>query len=176
MREKEMDGATWTKEAAAIQAVAGRYRIPFLVNDSVEVAAAVGADGVHLGQSDGSVAAARKMLGPERIIGVSAHNVPLALAAEKEGADYIGVGAIFPTATKGDAATVSLPELQEICRAVKIPVVAIGGIREDNLHRLAGSGIDGIAVVSALFAADDIEAAARRLRRLLPFGKEEENR
>lgn len=139
--------------------------MPFLVNDSVEVARRAGADGVHVGQRDMPADKVRALLGPGCIVGVSAQTVEQALEAERRGADYLGVGAVFSTSTKRDAAPVSRRTLREICAAVSIPVCAIGGITLENALTLAGTGIAGLAVVSAVFAAPDIEAAAQALHR-----------
>ena len=138
--------------------------VPFVVNDDVAAARLAGADGVHVGQDDAACADARAELGPDAIVGVSVQTVEQALAAQADGADYLGVGAVFATPTKPDAADVGADGLAAICAAVDIPVVAIGGLNERTVPALAGTGADGAAVVSAIFAADDIEAAARRLR------------
>lgn len=164
LREKNLCRADFLSEAETLKALCRRYGVPFLVNDDVEIAAAVGADGVHVGQSDMEAGRVRALLGPDRILGVSAQTVEEALLAQERGADYLGVGAVFPTDTKKDAGAVSYETLQSICRAVSIPVVAIGGITKENVSRLAGSGIDGVAVVSAIFAAPDIERAAAELK------------
>ena len=140
--------------------------VPFIVDDCVEAAVRADADGVHIGQEDGSVAAARELLGPNRILGVSAQTVEQALAAEREGADYLGVGALIPTATKPDAIDVTFEELRAICNAVRIPVVGIGGLNVRTIPQLAGYGADGAAVVSGIFASADCEAAARELRKV----------
>lgn len=137
--------------------------VPFVVNDDVRAALAAGADGVHVGQSDLACAQARELLGPRAIVGVSASTVEQALAAQAAGASYLGVGAVFPTATKADADNPGLEGLAAICAAVDIPVVAIGGLHADNVGTLAGTGACGAAVVSALFATEDIEQAAREL-------------
>ena len=163
IREKELDDAAFLEQAKAVKAVTDRYGVPFVVNDNVGVAKAVDADGVHVGQSDMEAGDVRAKLGQDKIIGVSVQTVEQAVLAEKRGADYLGVGAVFPTATKQDAAEVPFETLKEICGAVSIPVVAIGGIHQENVARLAGSGIDGVAVVSAVFAAEDIESAAAEL-------------
>lgn len=150
-------------------------RVPLVVNDDVEAVVLSGADGVHVGQSDAACAEARRRLGPQAIVGVSVQTVEQALAAQAAGASYLGVGAMFATSTKPDAQMVPLEELRAICRAVDIPVVAIGGIGASVLPRLAHTGIAGVAVVSALFAAPDIEAATRELARSLaavPLGQE----
>ena len=140
--------------------------VPLVIDDDVEAARRSGADGVHVGQSDTACAAAREALGPDAIVGVSAHTVDEALAAQAAGADYLGVGALFGTSTKSDTVAVSLEDLARICAAVDIPVTAIGGVSARTLPSLAGTGAAGAAVVSAIFAAEDIEAATRELRRL----------
>ena len=165
LREKDMDMDAFANEAAQIRALCHRYGVPFLVNDSVEVARRAGADGVHVGQRDMPADKVRALLGPGCIVGVSAQTVEQALEAERRGADYLGVGAVFSTSTKRDAAPVSSRTLREICAAVSIPVCAIGGITLENAPTLAGTGIAGLAVVSAVFAAPDIEAAAQALHR-----------
>lgn len=167
IREKELDKDAFLAEAKKLKAVTDRYGIPFVINDDVEIALAVDADGVHVGQSDMEAGDVREKLGPEKIIGVSVRTVEQALLAQQRGADYLGVGAVFPTSTKPDAAEVSFDILQAICEAVDIPVVAIGGIQQENVMELKGSGIDGVAVVSAIFAAEDIETAARRLHSIM---------
>lgn len=164
LREKNLDEKTFMDEARALKALCAEFRVPFIVNDNVEAVKKIGADGVHIGQSDMEVSAARKILGPGKIIGVSARTAGEAAAAERLGADYIGAGAVFPTASKDDAAEVTPGALREICLAVKIPVVAIGGINEGNISLLRGSGAAGVAVISAIFAQGDIAAAAARLK------------
>ena len=166
LREKELDQQHFLDEAKKIQKLCKKYQVPFIINDNVEIALAIDADGVHVGQSDMEAGDVRKKLGPDKIIGVSARTVEQAVLAEKRGADYLGVGAVFPTGTKTDAREVSHETLKEICEAVSIPVVAIGGISKKNVSELAGSGICGIAVVSALFAQPDIEAATIELKTL----------
>ena len=166
VREKGMDHAAFLAEAGELKALAGRYHVPFVVNDSVEVALECGADGVHVGQSDIQGRDIRALIGPDKILGISANTVETALAAQKAGADYIGVGAVFGTTTKKDAKNLSVEQLRAICDAVDIPVVAIGGIGAENLLQLRGSGVDGVAVVSAIFAQPDPGAAAKRLRAL----------
>ncbi|WP_307740189.1 thiamine phosphate synthase [uncultured Parolsenella sp.] len=141
--------------------------VPFLIDDDVALAAEVGADGVHVGQEDMACSEARRILGPDAIVGVSAQTVAEACAAEEAGADYLGVGALHPTATKPDAVDVAYDELSRICSAVSIPVVGIGGVDAASAHELAGTGVAGGAVVSALFASDDPETAARALVREL---------
>ena len=166
LREKELEEQAFLEEAKVIQDLCKKYQVPFLINDNVELAASIGADGVHVGQSDMAAGAAREKLGPDRIIGGSARTVEEALEAQRQGADYLGVGAVFPTGSKADAVEVDHQVLKEICSAVEIPVIAIGGIGRDNVAQLKGSGICGIAVISAIFAQNDIEAAARELRGL----------
>lgn len=166
LREKELDWEAILAEAREIQAIAGRYRVPFVINDSVDIALACDADGVHVGQSDLMGRDVRALIGPDKILGITANTVELAVAAERAGADYIGAGAVFGTTTKHNAKNLSLDTLKAICQAVNIPVVAIGGINADNLPQLAGTGAAGAAVVSALFAQKDPEEAARRMRAL----------
>ncbi len=166
LREKDLPRDEFRAEALRVKEVCRRFGVPLLINDNVELAREVGADGVHVGQDDMDMKAARALLGPHAIIGVSAHNVEEAVRAERDGADYLGSGAVFPTGTKGNVRALPLDELKAICAAVKIPVVAIGGIGAENIGRLAGSGVVGAAVVSAIFAQSDIEAAARGLREL----------
>ena len=139
------------------------FRVPYVVNDEVEIAKAIDADGVHIGQSDKALVDARKILGPDKIIGVSAQTVEQAVEAQKNGADYLGVGSIFTTSTKLDADDVSLETLRAICDAVSIPVVAIGGIKEDNILDLKGTNVDGVAIVSGIFGAENIKEATSKL-------------
>ena len=166
LREKELDRATFLAEAKELKALTAKYRVPFVINDDIDIALESDADGVHLGQTDLMGRDARALIGPDKILGITANTVELAVAAEKAGADYIGAGAVFGTTTKQNAKNLSLDILRDICQAVTIPVVAIGGINGDNLPRLAGTGAAGAAVVSALFAQKDPEEAARRLRAL----------
>jgi thiamine-phosphate pyrophosphorylase len=163
LREKELDKEALLQEARLLRELCSRYRVPFVLDDDVETALRSGADGVHLGQKDMAIEEARKLLGPDRIIGMSARTVEQALDAQERGADYLGVGAVFGTSTKGDAVALPREILQAICEAVSIPVVAIGGIQEKNILELRGTGVDGAAVVSALFAAEDPRSAAERL-------------
>lgn len=163
LREKGPKSSAVLREALAIRELCNRYGVPFVVDDDVEMARKAGADGVHLGQKDMEIEEARRFLGPERLIGMSARTVEQAMDAQARGADYLGVGAVFGSSTKGDAVFLPHQTLQEICRAVSIPVVAIGGISEDNILQLKGTGIDGVAVVSALFAEENVRAAAERL-------------
>lgn len=166
LREKHLSREQFRAEALEIKAICQRYGVPFLINDDVDLALEVDADGVHVGQEDMEAGRARQRLGPDKIIGVSAHNVAEALQAQAAGADYLGAGAVFPTGTKGNVTALAYETLRDICQSVDIPVVAIGGIGPDNLPTLAGSGIRGVAVVSALFAQPDPEGGARRLRAL----------
>ena len=163
LREKELGYEGFLAEAKSIKAITDRYCIPLIINDSVEVALACGADGVHIGQGDMPARNARKLIGDGRILGVSVQTVAQALTAQRCGADYLGVGAVFPTSTKADADAVSYDTLKAICAAVDIPVVAIGGITAANIASLAGSGIDGVAVVSAVLASPDIPRATDEL-------------
>lgn len=166
LREKHLDHEHFLKEAKEIKELCRKYQVPFLINDDVDLAVEVDADGVHVGQHDMEAGEVRKKIGPNRILGVSAQTVEQALLAQQAGADYLGVGAVFPTGTKDDADAVSIQTLGEICRAVSIPVVAIGGIGQHNVMQLVGSGICGIAVVSALYAQPDIQNAASTLHAL----------
>jgi thiamine-phosphate pyrophosphorylase len=164
LREKHLDQEHFMQEAVEIQKLCKKYGVPFVINDNVEIAAAMNADGVHVGQSDMEASDVRKKLGPDKIIGVSAQTVEQALLAQAKGADYLGVGAVFPTGSKADAEEVSHETLQRICEMVSIPVIAIGGISKDNVCQLKGSGICGIAVISAIFAQNDIEIATKELK------------
>ena len=164
LREKTLEEPAFLQEARELQALCRSYHVPFIVNDNVDIALAMDADGVHVGQSDMEALDVRAKLGPDKIIGVSAQTVEQALLAEKHGADYLGVGAVFPTGSKADAEEVSFDTLKAICQAVSIPVVAIGGIRRGNVARLAGSGICGVAVISAVYGAADIRAASQELK------------
>ncbi|MBU5455165.1 thiamine phosphate synthase [Caproiciproducens sp. MSJ-32] len=166
LREKNLPFDEFLAEANEIKELCKEYMVPFVINDNVDVALACDADGVHLGQDDMSPIEARKMLGDNKIIGISAVNLEQAILAEKQGADYLGVGAVFPTSTKEDADYVSYEELKKICEAVSIPVVAIGGIGANNIMELKGSGIDGISVVSAIFAQKNIKEATENLLKL----------
>lgn len=166
LREKNLDDEETLKEAVLLQDLCKKYKVPFVVNDKVEVALEMDADGVHVGQSDMEAGNVRQLLGPDKIIGVSAQTVEQALLAQERGADYLGVGAVFPTGSKSDAVEVDHDTLRAICQAVDIPVVAIGGISRENVSRLAGTGICGIAVISAIFAQKDIRTSTRELKEL----------
>ena len=164
LREKTLEEDKFLEEAKLLQTLCRERKIPFIINDNVDIAVAMDADGVHVGQSDMEALDVRAKVGPDKIVGVSAQTVEQALLAEKHGADYLGVGAVFPTGSKDDADDVSYETLKAICEAVSIPVVAIGGISQENVSRLAGSGICGVAVISAIYAAKDIRAAASKLK------------
>ncbi len=166
LREKNLADASILAEAREISALCKQYRVPFILNDNVALAAQCGADGVHLGQEDMDPAEARRILGPDAIIGVSAHNVAEAKAAVAAGADYLGCGAMFATTTKTNVTALPKETLRAICAAVGVPVVAIGGISKQNLLSLAHCGEAGVALVSAIFAAEDIEEECRELRKL----------
>ena len=166
LREKHLGQDDFLAEARRFVALCREKGAVSIINDNVEIAAEVGADGVHVGQEDLACGRARAILGPDKIIGVSAHSVDEALAAQAAGADYLGVGAAFVSHTKGDAKPIAAETMAAITAAVDIPVVAIGGITRENLPTLVGRGLDGVAVVSALFAQKDVKAAAAELRRL----------
>ena len=163
LREKELDEERFLREAEEIFTLCKRYRVPFFINDNVALALRCHADGVHVGQDDMDVAEVRRLVGQEMMIGVSVHTVEEACAAAAGGADYLGVGAMFATSTKTDASLVTKETLRAICDAVSIPVVAIGGINKSNLLELAGTGVDGVALVSAIFSAADIATECRLL-------------
>lgn len=165
LREKDLSEEAFLEEAEEIQKLCARYGVPFVINDNVDIAARIGADGVHVGQSDMEAGDVRKRLGPDKIIGVSAQTVEQARKAQAHGADYLGVGAVFPTGSKADAVEVDHETVKEICNAVDIPVIAIGGITAENVTDLKGTGICGAAVISAIFAQRDIEAAAQVLKK-----------
>ena len=164
LREKDLAQEEFQKEARQIQELCKKHQVPFLINDNVELAVGIEADGVHVGQHDMEAGQVRQKIGPDKILGVSAQTVEQALKAQAAGADYLGVGAVFPTGSKADVQELPYETLKEICAAVSIPVVAIGGITRENVKELAGSGICGVAVISAIYAADHIEKAARDLK------------
>ena len=166
LREKDLDDESFYKEAVRLQEMAREYGVPFVVNDNVDIAVRMDADGVHVGQSDMEAGDVRALIGPDKILGVSAQTVEQAVLAEKRGADYLGVGAVFPTGSKDDAVEVSHETLKAICEAVSIPVVAIGGITVNNTPELAGSGICGIAVISAIYGQKDIYQATVSLKKV----------
>lgn len=167
IREKDdmvLDHDAYLAEALELKALCKRYGVPFVVDDDVELALECGADGVHVGQSDMEAGTVREKLGADKILGVSAQTVEEAVLAEKRGADYLGVGAVFHTGSKADAEDVSHETLKQICEAVSIPVIAIGGITRDNVRELSGTGICGIAVISAILAKKDVKEAAADLK------------
>lgn len=164
LREKKLDEESFLQEAIEIKGLCKKYNVPFVINDNVDIALKMDADGVHVGQSDMEAGDVRKKIGNDKIIGVSAQTVEQAIKARERGADYLGVGAVFPTGSKDDAEDVSYDTLKAICQAVDIPVIAIGGITKDNVKELSGSGICGIAVISAIFAQKNIEEATAELK------------
>ena len=166
LREKELDETAFLQEAKELCALCRRYGVPFIVNDNVDIAIACGADGIHVGQEDLAAGEVRRRVGENMILGVSVHTVEEACQAVRDGADYLGLGAVFPTNTKTDVEQMSNETLRAICDAVDVPIVAIGGINRSNILRLAGSGVDGVALVSAIFSAEDIEGTCRELRAL----------
>ena len=163
IREKDLDEKAFLSEAEELLALCRSYGVPFIVNDNVELAVKIGADGVHVGQSDMNARDVRALIGNDKILGVSTQTVEQALFAQECGADYLGVGAVFPTGSKDDAEVLDRKTLMDICKAVSIPVVAIGGITKDNVRELKGTGIAGISVISAIFAQKDIQNATAEL-------------
>ena len=166
LREKNMGEEEFLAEAKEIARLCKSYHVPFVINDNVDIALEIDADGVHVGQSDMEAGDVRAKLGPDKIIGVSAQTVEQALLAQERGADYLGVGAVFHTDSKADAADISHETLKAITEAVDIPVIAIGGISKENVSELSGTGICGIAVISAIFAEKDIKNATKKLKKL----------
>ena len=166
LREKALDETAFLQEARDICALCRRYGVPFIVNDNVDVAVACGADGVHVGQEDMEAGEVRRRVGEDMILGVSVHTVEEARQAIRNGADYLGLGAVFPTGTKTDADVMPGDMIRAICGAVDVPTVAIGGMNRSNILQLSGSGVDGAALVSAIFGAEDIEGVCRELRAL----------
>ena len=164
LREKDLDEERFLEEAKEIKELCRRYQVPFVINDNVGIAQAVDADGVHVGQSDMEAGDVRARLGQDKIIGVSAQTVEQALLAESRGADYLGVGAVFATGSKADASEVDHETVKAICQAVHIPVIAIGGITGENVGALTGTGVCGVAVISAIFAQEDVEEGTRKLK------------
>ncbi|MCE5285680.1 MAG: thiamine phosphate synthase [Pelosinus sp.] len=171
LREKAVSTLDFYEIALKVKEIAKEYSVPFLINDRLDIALAVDADGLHIGQEDMPLTVARKILGPDKLIGVSTFTVEESLLAVKEGADYLGVGAIFPTGSKADAHTVSLTALAQIKEAVNIPVVAIGGINEQNAERAMAAGIDGVSVISAILAQADVQEAAKNLQKIICSSK-----
>lgn len=165
LREKNLDEDEFVAEAMQIKELCRRYNVPLIINDNVDVALKSGADGVHVGIEDAPVAEIRRKVGKNFIIGATAKTVEQAQSAEKAGADYLGVGAVFPSPTKKNAIRITNGQLKEICSSVSIPAVAIGGISLKNVDELEGGGMDGIAVVSAIFAAEDIKGTTAELKK-----------
>ena len=174
LREKELSSLEFYNQAVAVKQVTDKYHIPLIINDRIDIAMAVQATGVHIGQHDLPAAAVRKVIGENMLLGVSASSIAEAIQAQQDGADYLGVGAMFPTGTKTDAESVSMEELQKIRTAVSLPIVVIGGINKGNAGRFKPMGIDGLAVVSAIIAQSDIKPAAAELKDLF-CGKEKKN-
>ena len=166
LREKELDEEEFLAEAMEIAPLCKQYGVPFFINDNVDIAIKCKADGIHVGQEDMIASKVRQKVGDDMMIGVSVHSVEEAIEAVKNGADCLGVGAMFSTSTKTDIDVLPKEILRDICEAVDVPVVAIGGIGKGNLSQLAGTGVDGVALVSAIFAADDIESECRLLRKM----------
>jgi len=167
LREKELSSLEFYNQAVAVKQVTDKYHIPLIINDRIDIAMAVQATGVHIGQHDLPAAAVRKVIGENMLLGVSASSIAEAIKAQKGGADYLGVGAVCATSTKKDANVVSKEEIKKICHTVEIPVVAIGGIKKENIKTLKGTDVDGVAVVSAIFAAKDIKKDTKQLRSLV---------
>lgn len=163
LREKNLEYDDFKKLALKVKKVTDKYKIPFVINDNIDIVIEVDTDGLHIGQGDMAIEKARKMIGEDKILGVSASNMDQAIDAEEKGADYIGVGAIFPTSSKDTEVSLSLEELKNIKERVKIPVVAIGGISHENIHLLEASKIDGVSVISTILAKEDIGQATKDL-------------
>jgi thiamine-phosphate pyrophosphorylase len=163
LREKELNDEEFLAEAIEIKALCTAYNIPFIINDNVDVAIKCQADGIHVGQMDMAAGDVRQRIGKDMILGVSTQTVEQAQKAVEQGADYLGVGAVFSTQTKADAKPLSHNIVRDICKAVRVPIVAIGGITKQNILQLSGTGVDGVALVSAIFAAKDIESECRQL-------------
>ena len=166
LREKQLDEDAFLQEALELKALCHQYHVPLLINDNVDIALKSGAGGVHVGQGDMPVAEVRRILGNDKIIGVTAKTVEQALSAQSAGADYLGSGAMFATSTKTDTYQIDYQVFKAICKAVKIPVVAIGGINKNNITQISGLGMNGVALVSAIFSAEDIEQECRELKLL----------
>ncbi len=166
LREKSLSKEEFLKEAHEVKKLTDKYQVPLIINDDLEIALQADAAGVHVGQKDMKAGEARKKLGPDKILGVSCRTVEDAKKAEKMGADYLGVGAMFATSTKTEAEVITKERLTAICQAVSIPVVAIGGIKEKNMLDLSDSGISGVAVISGIYAQKDIESTCQRLLKL----------
>lgn len=167
IREKNISDEEYLSRSIELRKICNKYNVPFIVDDNVEIALASGADGVHVGQKDLLNRNIRAMIGSDKILGISANSVELAIAAEKAGADYIGVGSIQLSPTKGESKVLSLEYVQEICHSVSIPVVAIGGVNEQNIPKLKDTGVAGVAVISAIFGKDDVAEATYKLKKLV---------
>lgn len=167
LREKNLDTDSFFKEAIKIKELCKKYNVPFIINDNVEIALKSNADGIHVGQDDMNAKEVRKLIGNDKILGISVQTVEQALLAQEQGANYLGVGSIFTTTSKDDAKNVSINTLKEICNAVNIPVVAIGGIDKNNIKQLSKTGINGIAVISAIYANKNIKEATATLKKLV---------
>ena len=167
LREKNLDTDSFFKEAIKIKELCKKYNVPFIINDNVEIALKSNADGIHVGQDDMNAKEVRKLIGNDKILGISVQTVEQALLAQEQGANYLGVGSIFTTTSKDDAKNVSINTLKEICNAVNIPVVAIGGIDKDNIKQLSKTGINGIAVISAIYANKNIKEATATFKKLV---------
>lgn len=163
IREKTADTLDFYNLALKVKEITTKYNVPLIINDRVDVALAIDADGVHVGQSDMPCEVTRKLVGPDKIVGVSAATIDEAKKAEKDGADYIGTGAVFPTATKDDAPKITKKELKEVADSIDIPVVAIGGITLENAHELKDTGIKGLSVVSAIMSSDNPKESSQKL-------------
>ncbi|WP_425058845.1 Thiamine-phosphate synthase [Sporomusa carbonis] len=167
LREKSVSTLEFYETAKKVKAVADKHKVPLIINDRLDIAMAVNADGLHIGQDDMPLEVARKLLGQDKLIGVSVFCREEALLAQEQGADYLGVGAIFSTPSKSDAKYVDLMELKQIKETVNIPVVGIGGINESNLHRVLETGVDGVSVISAILAKENCQKAAANLREIM---------
>ncbi|WP_230107584.1 thiamine phosphate synthase [Claveliimonas bilis] len=174
LREKDCSSLEFYETALRVKKITDQYKIPLIINDRVDIALAVNADGVHVGQDDLPAASVRRILGGDKVIGVSAGSVREAVKAREDGADYLGVGAMHATSTKTDADVTTVEELKKIREMVDLPIVAIGGMNKQTLPELKGTGVDGIAVVSAVIAADDIERAASELSEAVRSQKKQE--
>lgn len=166
LREKTADTLDFYDLALKVKEITSKYNVPLIINDRVDIALAIDADGVHVGQSDMPCEVTRKLIGEDKILGVSASTIDEAKKAQKDGADYIGTGAVFPTQTKDDADSVTKQELKEIVESIDIPVVAIGGINIENAHELADTGISGLSVVSAIMSSDNPRKSSEELLRI----------
>lgn len=180
LREKHLSDEEFLEEAKRVKKITEKYGVPLIINDNVNVAMASGADGVHVGQSDMEAGDVRALIGEDKILGVTAKTVEQAQLAERRGADYLGVGTVFPTSTKPDALAITMDTLKDICQSVSIPAVAIGGITKDNISMFEGTGVAGVALVSAIFGQNDIKKATEdmkaRAEKVAESGKNTEKR